>query len=304
MKELISCIIPTYNRIDYLKEAIESVINQTYDNWELLVVDDQSTDCTKQVVQEYIKGDKRIKYFCTIQKGGNHARNLGIINAQGNLIAFLDDDDICLPDRFQKQYFAFQNSNSGFIVSGMIRFDNDTGKTTPFSNKSSETAVGFPSRWLIRKDILIKAGLFDTSFPGMQDVEFSYRIAKYTTYDLQESIVVRMRVAFGSVSRSDRVVRGLEKMIVEKSDYIPEKEKEVWIFRLFITFFIRKNRKGLKNSKRFLKDIKSRKIRFYVRLLLILQYLNFRILRILIRRISSKLVQMPSLVNHKVIPDN
>lgn len=95
---LISVIIPTRNRSAYLKQAIDSVCAQTYTNVEIIVVDDGSTDDTKNVVKAY---GTRLKYFTQERKGASAARNHGIAKAQGEYVAFLDDDDIYAPEKLQ-----------------------------------------------------------------------------------------------------------------------------------------------------------------------------------------------------------
>jgi len=92
----VSVIIPTYNRADLLPRAIQSVINQTYKDWELLIVDDGSTDNTKEVVEKFVKKDPRIKYFYKENGGQGSARNLGIKNSKGSYVICLDSDDILL----------------------------------------------------------------------------------------------------------------------------------------------------------------------------------------------------------------
>ena len=90
----VSIIIPTYNRGNLLQGAISSILNQTYKNWELIIVDDRSTDNTKELVRNYMKKDKRIKYVVNEhKKGPGGARNQGIEIAKGEYIAFLDSDD-------------------------------------------------------------------------------------------------------------------------------------------------------------------------------------------------------------------
>lgn len=91
---LVSIIMPCFNRERIISRSIESVINQTYNQWELIVVDDGSTDNTNLVVEKYKKVDKRIKYVkCDLNKGPSVARNIGIHNARGEYISFLDSDD-------------------------------------------------------------------------------------------------------------------------------------------------------------------------------------------------------------------
>jgi glycosyltransferase involved in cell wall biosynthesis len=93
---LVSVIIPTRNRAAYLKLAVESVYRQTYQNFEIIVIDDGSVDHTKDVIKSF---DDRLQYFFQTSKGVSAARNLGISKARGEYIAFLDDDDIYLPER-------------------------------------------------------------------------------------------------------------------------------------------------------------------------------------------------------------
>ncbi|MBN3582534.1 glycosyltransferase family 2 protein [Algoriphagus aestuarii] len=97
MKDLISIIIPTFNRVVALENAIRSVENQTYKNWELLVIDDFSTDSTASLVFEYTKTNPKIKYIKNTSKGANNARNHGLLNSSGEWVIFLDsDDELCV----------------------------------------------------------------------------------------------------------------------------------------------------------------------------------------------------------------
>ncbi|GBF80674.1 glycosyltransferase family 2 protein [Aphanothece sacrum] len=93
VKPEISIILITYNRANYLKKAIESVINQTFKNWELLVIDDGSKDNTFEIVNPFVENNERIRYFRHTNRGLAHARNAGIQACFGNYITFLDSDD-------------------------------------------------------------------------------------------------------------------------------------------------------------------------------------------------------------------
>lgn len=103
MCELVSVIMPAYNAENYIGEAIQSVLSQTYDYWELIVVDDGSRDRTPEIVRHWASLDPRIKYFAQPNGGPGKARNLGIQHARGNLVAFLDADDLWLPTRLEAQ---------------------------------------------------------------------------------------------------------------------------------------------------------------------------------------------------------
>jgi glycosyltransferase involved in cell wall biosynthesis len=101
--ELVSVIMPAYNAEKYISEAIESVVQQTYTNWELIVVDDGSTDNTAAIVKEYAAKDNRVRYIQQPHHNQARARNNGLPHASGELIAFLDADDIWISDKLETQ---------------------------------------------------------------------------------------------------------------------------------------------------------------------------------------------------------
>jgi glycosyltransferase involved in cell wall biosynthesis len=104
MKGLVSIITACYNSEEYIAEAIQSVQAQTYTNWEMLITDDRSSDNTRQIVETYVRQDKRIKLFCLENNQGPAvARNHSIKNAKGRFIAFLDADDIWMPEKLELQ---------------------------------------------------------------------------------------------------------------------------------------------------------------------------------------------------------
>ncbi|KNC67745.1 glycosyltransferase family 2 protein [Pseudoalteromonas ardens] len=114
MTPLVSVIMPTYNAERYVIDSIQSVLEQTYQNWELLITDDLSTDNTVELIKEEAKKDPRIKLFIQGQNGGaGLARNNAISRAEGRFIAFLDADDLWLPEKLEKQVaFALKNDHA------------------------------------------------------------------------------------------------------------------------------------------------------------------------------------------------
>ncbi len=116
---LISIVVPVYNREELVKISIESLLLQTYDNWEMLLVDDGSTDNTVEVIKKYAANDSRIKVFIrnTPIKGGNVCRNIGLKNATGKFVIFLDSDDKLKPFCLQQRNtIANQHPNYDFYV--------------------------------------------------------------------------------------------------------------------------------------------------------------------------------------------
>ncbi|WP_407536946.1 glycosyltransferase family 2 protein [Cetobacterium somerae] len=112
MEPLVSIITPSYNSKDFIKETIESVLNQTYKNWEMLIVDDCSTDSTQKYLKDFEEKDRRIKViYLEKNVGAGIARNLAIEKAKGRYIAFLDSDDIWNNKKLEKQVkFTEENS--------------------------------------------------------------------------------------------------------------------------------------------------------------------------------------------------
>lgn len=120
---LISVIMPAYDMQKFIAESISSVIAQSYTNWELIIVDDGSTDQTSSIVAKFIKLDNRIKYFYQPNSGQGKARNLAIHESNGALVAFLDADDSWMPEKLQKQTAFIRETNADLIFSDIIIVD-------------------------------------------------------------------------------------------------------------------------------------------------------------------------------------
>lgn len=129
MCELVSIITPTYNCGKFIARTIESVINQTYENWEMIIVDDCSKDNTKEIVEQYTSNDDRIKYFLLEKNSGAAvARTKAMELAQGNYMAFLDSDDIWKCDKLEKQLAYMKENNLNFCCTAYEQIDEDDNK--------------------------------------------------------------------------------------------------------------------------------------------------------------------------------
>jgi len=181
---LISVIIPCYNAEKYVCESIQSVLNQSYQNFEIICVDDGSTDNTRVEIEKFL-GDERIKLVDSPSKGGNPARNYGLKLAKGDVIQFLDADDILLPHKFELQLSVFTD-DVDLVVSDFEIMDEDL-KTTQFkSNLCSieqnflETAITkiiITNNPLYRKEIVQKIGGYEPNLKKAQDWDFHIRLA-------------------------------------------------------------------------------------------------------------------------------
>lgn len=116
---MVSIITPCYNASQYISYTIDSVLKQTYPNWELIIVDDCSTDNSSDIIKQFISGDTRIKYFKTDNPSGSPVlpRNIGIEKATGRYIAFLDSDDIWLPTKLEEQLKLFKDDKTAVAFS-------------------------------------------------------------------------------------------------------------------------------------------------------------------------------------------
>lgn len=148
----ISVIIPAYNRADILPRTINSVLNQTFKDFELIVIDDGSKDSTRQVVEEIAKRDSRVKYIWQENSGGAaRPKNKAFRFCQGEFIAYLDHDDEWFPEKLQKQYDFFQNSskkNLG-LVSCNVLIVNQSNNTTGIHKMRNYNSI---------KDLLLEGG--------------------------------------------------------------------------------------------------------------------------------------------------
>jgi teichuronic acid biosynthesis glycosyltransferase TuaG len=122
-KPIVSIITPCYNSESYIKETINSVIQQTFKEWELIIVDDCSTDSSPEIIKSFCF-DKRIKYFKTERNSGSPAlpRNIGIQESRGEYIAFLDSDDLWLPNKLESQIKFSESNDASFIYSNYSIF--------------------------------------------------------------------------------------------------------------------------------------------------------------------------------------
>ena len=125
---LVSIVVPVYNAARFIDETINTVLDQTYTNWELLLIDDKSTDDSVKLIKPYLTKDKRIKLLSNRRNSGAAvSRNKGIDAAKGRYIAFLDADDLWLPTKLEKQVAFMQKQDCAFSFTG-YEFADENGK--------------------------------------------------------------------------------------------------------------------------------------------------------------------------------
>lgn len=185
---LVSVIIPAYNSEKFIEEAILSVVNQSYPYLEVVIVDDGSTDKQKVIIFELIASDPRIRYIYQPNQGVSVARNNGFALAKGDFLAFLDADDVWLPDNLSEKLKKFKTGDFGLVHSdGLIMSEdaNLTGTTLEGCEgmllegflKGRSTQIPGPSSILVKREVLETIGLFDINLSTSADYDFFLRIA-------------------------------------------------------------------------------------------------------------------------------
>lgn len=214
---MVSVILPTYNRAEVIGRAIESVLRQTYTDLELVIVDDGSSDDTKAVVGDF--HDSRIRYIQSDKRmGANASRNIGIRNAGGEYIAFQDSDDKWKSDKLEKQMKLFEaNSGLGVVYSRYMRHTVSGEKVLiPHVNYTKEmlqeeilhtlafnNVIGTPTM-VVKKKCFDECGMFDEKLPRFQDWEINIRLAGMYSFGLVDEVLVDAYEMEQSITNSKR----------------------------------------------------------------------------------------------------
>ncbi|MBA7548094.1 Undecaprenyl-phosphate 4-deoxy-4-formamido-L-arabinose transferase [subsurface metagenome] len=244
-KPTVSVIIPTYNRAHLIGRAINSVLNQTYQDFEIIVIDDGSTDKTKEVVKNFQKQDKRIRYiWYEKNKGGSAARNIGIRDAKCEYIAFLDSDDEWMPKKIEKQVnFFVKCSKSVGVIYCLYYSQEDSFEYIEKVNSSNMRhgnvynsllngwCPSSTSFFILKTQVFKKSGLFDESLSSFQDYDLWIRIAQYYEFEFVEEYLAIKHNHGGSQIAKDLKPRlkGLYLFLKKWGDII-KKEAGVDVF--------------------------------------------------------------------------
>lgn len=187
-KPLISVIIPIYNSERYLKQCLDSVINQTYNNMEIICINDGSADNSLNILNEYAKKDNRIKIISQDNQGGGFARNVGIKIATGEYLFFLDSDDWFKPTFIKDMYSKAKKDDSDIVMCGYDVFDNKLNKfiknvkisnqyitVSPFSPRKFNNSlfnIISPNPWtkIFKRELFTKYDLIFENYKSCDDL--------------------------------------------------------------------------------------------------------------------------------------
>ncbi len=195
---LVSVIIPTYNRAWILEEAIRSVTKQTCRDFELIVVDDGSTDNTMNIVDKY----PEIRVLRQENKGVSAARNAGVKISKGKYLAFLDSDDLWLPKKLEKQVIFFKQNPSAQICQTEEIWIRNGIRINPRKKHKKSSGMIFdrclelclisPSAVMMTRELFDETGGFDESLPACEDYDLWLRIThRYPVYLIEEALVIK-----------------------------------------------------------------------------------------------------------------
>jgi len=240
---LISVIIPCYNGRAFIGEAIESVLAQTHTDWELIVIDDASTDDSKDIVKKFC-ADKRIRLLENKKNLGiAKTKNKGIKISKGEILAFLDQDDIWQSDKLSLQLARLEQDAAAGVVCCAMTFTDPSGNETTvfkgFDDKDQRelikelyiTPVNSSSVMMIRRTSLGRTGVFNESLRGWDDYELLMRLGAEFRICYERRPLVKKRIHRGGAQRlpevlaeEDRVFEGLLKVHPFLSEFKCERD--------------------------------------------------------------------------------
>jgi len=221
----VSVIIPTYNRGWILREAIESVLSQEFTDYELIVVDDGSTDDTPDILGDY---GRDIIVLHQSNRGVSAARNRGIAASRGQLVAFLDSDDLWLPRKLIGQVDFFKANPAALICQTQETWVRNGVRVNPrnrhhkFSGMIFEPSLALclvsPSAVMIRKTLFDRVGTFDESLPACEDYDLWLRVScRYPVFLLDEPLIIKRGGHQDQLSRAAGLdkyrIQSLQKLI-------------------------------------------------------------------------------------------
>ncbi len=214
---MVSVIIPTYNRAGSILRSVNSVLKQSYSDIEVIVVDDGSTDNTKDILSAV--SDKRLKYIYQENQGACVARNNGVSISTGDYIAFHDSDDEWHYDKLEKQIHVIESTNADIVFCQLIRCNSDTKSLVlPEMDHSgffcaNDLVVGISTQCLMMKRKVAETIPFDADMPRLQDLDWIMRaVDDYLVYGIKE-VLVDYYFSDDSISLSgERLYRSLNRI--------------------------------------------------------------------------------------------
>lgn len=249
----VTVVIPTYNRAATLPDAIASVLAQSLPDFELLIVDDASTDASPQIVSEL--DDPRVRLLRQPRNGGAAAaRNRGLDEARGELVAFLDSDDEWLPEKLERQVALFDREgvDLGLVYSGIELVDPDGARELVEPRHRGDVygamllenvVYGGGSNAMIRRAAIDRVGGFDEAFPAIEDYDLWLRIARYYRVDFVPEVLARYRTV-----DTTRVSKDLAKNLAARQRFFEKHRADMLAAKTAQAFLLEGARRHLRED--------------------------------------------------------
>lgn len=237
LNELVSIYIPTHNRVELLRKAIDSVLSQTYTNWEVIVVNDASTDSTRDYLEAISSSDSRVRYFNNeTPMGACYSRNLAINHARGRFVTGLDDDDMFTKDRLQifidsyDDSYAFLSADWRVFPFSMIK---DMKRKLIYKLGKIDLVTLLDKNHIgnqvfIEKEKLTAVGGFDESLPAWQDYDLWVRLVKKYGPALKlknETQLILVDNSLKRITNSPNRIKGIEIFFNKYKSVMNSKQK-------------------------------------------------------------------------------
>jgi len=263
---IVSIILPVFNGEKYIQECLESIILQTYKNWELIIINDGSNDSSDKLISKFINQiENQVQYLnLKSHKGLPHCLNLGIISAKGKYIARMDCDDVMIEDRLKKQvYYLEHHIDVGILGSKAVEIDEkgyEFGlieiKTGDFNIKKDLTGVIHPSV-MIRKEIINENYMYLEKYPYSEDFELWIRLSKITKFENLNEVLIKKRRHDEQLTQTQIKIRIRESLKLRlfyflKTKYFPDIKVIIKLIILYVLPYplLRKIRKQRLEVKR------------------------------------------------------
>src|SRR5262245_7131825 len=226
----VSVIIPTHNRAEFLHSAITSVLNQTFQDFEIIIIDDASNDHSREVIANF--NDARIKVrHNQVSKGAAGSRNIAIMNSNCEYIAFLDDDDEWLPEKLKIQTCLLDNSplEVGGVCTGYFTIEKSGRILSTVNPEMIDLSKGNPistSSILLRRECFEKCGMFDESMLACSDYDMWIRMSKKFSFKIIENILIKYYInENGLTFNYEKKVRSLEILLKKHENFFKKDYK-------------------------------------------------------------------------------
>lgn len=219
-KVKLSVVMPAYNAELYIEESITSILNQDFQSFELIILDDKSLDGTLEIILKYAEIDNRIRvYRNEINLGIAGNRNKGVLLAKGKYIVWQDADDISYPQRLSLQYEYMEKNNLVGISGGSIEIFNEREnlgiRRYPIQDSKIRqklfrySPIAQPAS-IVRRNVLLDIGLYNESFPPAEDLDMTFRIGRKYLLGNIEQVVLKYRdnnqsATYKSINRMERI---------------------------------------------------------------------------------------------------